>query len=454
MVAGVVLAMSLTGCGVLDRGVYDTPLPGGADVGSDPIRLTADFEDVLDLVPQSSVKVDNVAVGRVAEIRLNRGGRSARVTLVVNRDADLPEGTTARLQQTSLLGEKYVALVRPAKAGSAGELSSGDHIGLAKTSQAAEVEQVLGALSMVLNGGGIQQFQEISRELQQISAGRPEEIKAFLRRMASFVGQLDARKESITAALDGLNELSRTLNRDRDKIVAALDGLEPGMRVLVSQREQLVNMLEALDRLSTVTVRTLDAAQEDMVADLKALSPILDQLARAGADLPRSLEILLTYPFPDSVLGAIKGDYLNVFIETNFRTLPAGCSAIGCVWEQVADPNASLDFNTPATPAQRRRMRAPLPPLLPPTSSATPGLPTPTIPVPSDSLPEPSGSSSQPGSSSTGPTRPTDPTGPTTSQSPESPGSPGSPGSSGSTGSAGDSGRSPSPSGSATSGGE
>ncbi|NHA00489.1 hypothetical protein G5V59_11865 [Nocardioides sp. W3-2-3] len=47
------------------------------------------------------------------------------------------------------------------------------------------------------------------------------------------------------------------------------------------------------------------------------------RLAKAGSALPRSMEILLTYPFPDSVLGAIKGDYLNVFMLTNFRTLPA-----------------------------------------------------------------------------------------------------------------------------------
>src|SRR5690625_7937786 len=77
-------------------------------------------------------------------------------------------------------------------------------------------------------------------------------------------------------------------------------------------------MLSALDKLSDVTVDTLNKAQEDIVADLKALQPILDQLAKAGKNLPKSLEIMLTYPFPDSVLYAIKGDYFNVFIEKYF----------------------------------------------------------------------------------------------------------------------------------------
>ncbi|RLV55022.1 MCE family protein [Aeromicrobium phragmitis] len=412
-VAGAAAALTLSGCGMLGGSVYDAPLPGGADVGSDPLRFSADFEDVLDLVPQSSVKLDNVDVGRVQDIDLNEDGESARVELVVNRDVELPAGTTARIQQTSLLGEKYVALVRPSTPQSGRPVGDGAHIGLAETSQAAQVEQVLGALSMVLNGGGIEQFQEISRELQQVSEGRPEEITAFLRQMESFVGVLDERKEAITNALDSLNELSQTLEADTDRIVRALDGLSPGMQVLVDQRSQLVAMLEALDRLSVVTVDTLNNAQDDIVADFQALEPILDQLARAGSALPESLQILLTYPFPDSVLGAIKGDYMNVFITTNFRTLPAGCAAKGCEWPQVnstGSPSTGMSLQgrqgaDPDAPEPE------LPPtLLPPTNSAVPGLPAPTIEVPPSRLPgAPSGTPSQPSPS------------PSTSSSPSSP---------------------------------
>ena len=40
------------------------PLPGGADLGGDPYAVTVEFRDVLDLVPQSAVKVDDVTVGQ------------------------------------------------------------------------------------------------------------------------------------------------------------------------------------------------------------------------------------------------------------------------------------------------------------------------------------------------------------------------------------------------------
>lgn len=413
--AAMVAAASLTlgGCGMLSGGVYDTPLPGGADVGSDPLKITTDFDDVLDLVPQSSVKVDNISVGRVESIKLNPDGKSARVELVVNRSVNLPAGTSARIQQTSLLGEKYVGLVRPETPVAGAAIKSGDKLPLDQTSQSAEVEQVLGALSMVLNGGGVGQFQEISREIQQISDGRPDSIKRSLREMNQFVSGLDDRKESITEALDGLNRLGKSLDADKAKIASALDGLSPGMQVIVDQRTQLVDMLESLDKLSSVTVDTLNASQDDIVADLKALEPILTQLAKAGQDLPKSLEILLTYPFPDSALKAIKGDYFNVFIETNFRTLPRGCNQMGCAWPQLSNPDYYMPPEAGPTDAGADAESADVAPtLLPPTDSAVPGIPSPTVPVPSEptpdestptpspTQPEPSASAGQP---STGP---------------------------------------------------
>ncbi len=398
------------GCGLTDRGVYDTPLPGGADIGSDPVTLTAEFDDVLDLVPQSSVRADNVPVGRVSSIELSDDGRSAVVELLVNNDTNLPDGTTARVEQTSLLGEKYVALVRPdeddVKAGDA-QLTSGTRLDLDDTDRAAQVEQVLGALSLVLNGGDIQEFQNISRELQDISSGDPERVRTFLTQLEGFVTTVDARSTDIAATLDSLASLSTTLDGESDKIVSALDGLAPGLAELEAQRPQFVAMLEALDGLSAVAVETLDAAQADIVADLKLLEPILTQLAASGQDLPNALEILLTYPLPDSVLPAIKGDYLNVFVTTNFRTLPTDCTAIGCVWEQPVEPCAICGGSGSTAPM-----------ILPPTSSPMPGIATPTIPLPPTGLPDPSPTLPTPGPGLPPTTLPTPPSTAPTSPTP------------------------------------
>jgi phospholipid/cholesterol/gamma-HCH transport system substrate-binding protein len=308
--------LALAGCtstGV--NGIYDLPLPGGADLGDHPYRVTVEFADVLDLVPQAAVKVNDVVVGRVESIELGGADRwTPQVVVAVNGDVDLPADTRASLRQSSLLGEKFVELSAPEDGASPKQLADGAVITADRTNRHTEVEEVFGALSLLLNGGGIGQLRTINQELSKALSGNEPEIKAFLSNVDELVTNLDAHRGDITDALDGLNKLSTTLAGRGEQIRGALTDLTPGLRALTEQRSALVTMLQSLDTLSDVAVDTINASRDDMVADLKALAPVLNQLADAGKDLPQALEILPTFPFTDEVLEATKGDYINVFI--------------------------------------------------------------------------------------------------------------------------------------------
>ena len=67
------------GCGF--SGAHDIPLPGGADLGDDPYTVRIHFRDVLDLVPQAGVRVGEVPVGTVEEIKLADDGWTAEVVV-------------------------------------------------------------------------------------------------------------------------------------------------------------------------------------------------------------------------------------------------------------------------------------------------------------------------------------------------------------------------------------
>ncbi|RZQ64729.1 MCE family protein [Amycolatopsis suaedae] len=317
-VAAVAAALCLVTAGCSGDGfggVYDLPLPGGADLGESPYRVTVQFADVLDLVPQAAVKVADVAVGRVESIKLGGDGWTAEVVVAVNGDVVLPANAVARLRQSSLLGEKFVELAQPTAPPDPARLGEGALIPADRTNRNPEFEEVFGALSMLLNGGGIGQLQTISQELSKVMTGNEEEIRSFLSGVRQLMGNLDTHRTDIVEALDGLNRLATTLAARTDQIDTALDDLAPGMRSLAEQRTMLVSMLQSLDQLSTVAVDTITRSKNDMVADLKALAPIVHRLAEAGQDLPRALEILPTFPFTDPVLDAVKGDYMNMFIE-------------------------------------------------------------------------------------------------------------------------------------------
>ncbi|MEU9062866.1 MCE family protein [Streptomyces sp. NPDC048430] len=296
-------------------GIEQVPLPGGADLGDHPYEITAEFGDVLSLAPQSSVKVNDVAVGRVTEIALTPGSWTAKVTMRVNGKIDLPANAYAHLEQSSLLGEKFVQLSPPSAGTAQGALKDGDRIPLSRTNRNPEVEEVFGALSMLLNGGGVDQLRTITTELNKALAGQEPQIRSMLKRVDTLVTNLDGHKEDITQALDGVNRLSATLATRKQDVGTVLTGLSPGLKVLEKQRGSLLTMLRSLDSLSTVAVDTINKSKADMIADLEAIAPALTALADSGNDLPDSLQVLVTYPFTDEVLRGVKGDYLNVYLD-------------------------------------------------------------------------------------------------------------------------------------------
>ncbi|MEV6318436.1 MCE family protein [Streptomyces sp. NPDC051776] len=306
-------AVLLSGCEF--NGLYDVQLPGGAASGDDSYHVTVEFRDVLDLVPQSAVKVNNVTVGAVEKVELK--GWQARVRLRISDDVKLPENAVAELRQTSVLGEKYVALSRPTGVQSVGTLADGDKIPVSHSDRTPEIEEVLSALSALLNGGGVAQLHTITKELNHSLEGREDRVKNLLTELDTFLGGLDAQRSEIVRAIKGVDRLAKRLRTEKATIGQAVDTLPPALKVLADQRRNLTRMLRSLSKLGKVGTHVVNASRDDVVANLRNLQPILSKLNAAGNDLPNALEMLTTYPFPRNAADAIKGDYTNLHITAD-----------------------------------------------------------------------------------------------------------------------------------------
>ncbi|MFE9395369.1 MCE family protein [Streptomyces flavidovirens] len=306
-------SLLLTGCEF--NGLYDVPLPGGAAADGDSYHVTVEFRDVLDLVPQSTVKVNNVTVGAVEKVELD--GWHARVRLRVSDSVKLPGNAIAGLRQTSMLGEKYVALSAPTDTEPVGRLTDGSEIPLSRSGRNPEIEEVLSALSALLNGGGVAQLKTITVELNKALEGREDRVKALLTELDIFIGGLDKQKKEIVRALEGVDKLSKTLAKEKKTIGRAITTMPPALKVLADQRAKLTKMLTSLSELGKTGTQVIKASRADVIANLRRLQPILQQLNKAGADLPNALELLTTYPFPRNVVDAIKGDYVNLKVTAD-----------------------------------------------------------------------------------------------------------------------------------------
>ncbi|ARF56684.1 MCE family protein [Streptomyces gilvosporeus] len=306
-------ALLLTGCEF--NGLYDVPLPGGAADDGDAYHVTVEFRDVLDLVPQSAVKVNNVTVGAVEKVELH--GWQARVRLRVDDAVKLPANAVAELRQTSILGEKYVSLAKPVDVRPVGRLIEGAKIPLSRSNRNPEIEEVLSALSALLNGGGVAQLHTITVELNHTMAGREDRVKNLLTELNTFLGGLDDQRSEIIRAMKGIDRLSKRLAQEKATIGRAVDTMAPAVKVLADQRKDLTRMLRSLSDLGRVGTKVINGSRDDTIANLRHLQPILTQLNRAGDDLPNALELMTTYPFPRNSVDAIKGDYTNLHITAD-----------------------------------------------------------------------------------------------------------------------------------------
>ncbi|WP_367323633.1 MCE family protein [Streptomyces sp. HUAS ZL42] len=365
-------SLLLSGCGF--NGWYDVQLPGGAADDGHAYHVTVEFRDVLDLVPQSAVKVDNVTVGAVEKVELN--GWHARVRLRIADSVKLPANAVAELRQTSMLGEKYVALSAPTGTAPVGRLGEGDRIPLSRSGRNPEIEEVLSALSALLNGGGVAQLKTITVELNNALNGREDRVKSLLKELNTFIGGLDDQRDDIVRALEAVDKLAKRLGKEKKTIARAVDEIPPALKVLADQRRDLTKMLTSLSQLGKTGTKVVEASHDDTVANLKQLQPILQQLNKAGSDLPNSLELLTTYPFPRNAVDAVKGDYVNLHITADMDLSELYGNLTGGTGSGKSGDGDSQPPKTPDLPDLPGLPSVPTPTALP----STPGLPSPSAP--------------------------------------------------------------------------
>lgn len=311
MLAATVLA-SLTGCGVLRdfRGANSFPLPGTKGGGAGSYTVRAEMPDVENLEPNSRVRVNDVTVGKVTSVELQ--GWHALVTMQLDEDVDLPANTTAMLGQTSLLGSVHVELAPPASTPAEGKLKNGSLIPLSSGGAYPSTERTLSALSLLLNGGGLGQLQDITAALSTAFSGREQDLRSLIERLDTFVTNLNDQKDDIIAATESLNNLVGQFAEQKPVLDRALQTLPRAVTVLKDQREHLADALHQVGTFGALAADSVNQTKENLVKELHDLGPVLQSLADAGPDLTRSLDFFATYPFPKSTLSNwMRGDYGN-----------------------------------------------------------------------------------------------------------------------------------------------
>jgi phospholipid/cholesterol/gamma-HCH transport system substrate-binding protein len=313
LIAGAVMvlvALALTGCGSW-RGLNSIPLPGTQGHGPGAFTIQAQMPDVNNIQQNSRVRVGDVTVGNVTKIE--RQGWHALLTMRINGDVDLPGNATAKVGQTSLLGSLHVALAPPTDVPPEGKLHDGSLIPLASGGAYPSTEQTLAAISLLLNGGGISNVQDITQAFSTAFTGREQDLRSLIEQLDKFIAYNNDQKQDIIAANESLNNVVGQFAAQKPVGDKALKTIPDALAVLKDERENLANALAQLGKFSALAADAVNQTKEALVQELKDVGPVLQSLADAGPALTRSLSQFTTFPFPkDTLTNWMRGDYGNL----------------------------------------------------------------------------------------------------------------------------------------------
>lgn len=297
------------GCGW--RGLNSLPLPGTAGRGPGSYMIQAQLPDVRTIEPNSRVQVDDVTVGTVTKIE--RQGWHALLTMSIDGGVNLPANATATVGQSGLLGSLHVELAPPPGVAPQGSLRNGSVIPLSSAGTYPSSEQVLAAISLLLNGGGIGQVQDITASLSTALTGREQDLRSLIEQLDIFTRHVNDQSADIIATAESLNSLAGTFARQKPVVDRALATIPDALRVIGEQRQVLVDALDQLGKFSALVADSTNQTKAGLVAELKGLGPVLESLADAGPALTRALGLFATYPFPTDNIGTWqRGDFANL----------------------------------------------------------------------------------------------------------------------------------------------
>ncbi len=267
--------------------------------------------DVDNIERNSRVRVGDVTVGNVT--RIERQGWHALLTMQINGDVVLPANATAKIGQTSLLGSKHIELGPPKHEPPEGRLHDGSLIPLSSGSAYPTTEKTLAAVSMLLNGGGIGQIQDITQALSSAFAGREDDLRSLIGQLSRFVSHLNDQIDDIVAATESLNTVVGQFSEQKEVVDQALETIPEALSTLKDQRQNLADALDKLGQLSALGADSADQTKGSLIEVLNDVGPVLQSLGDAGPALTRSLSIFTTFPWvKENITKWFRGDLANL----------------------------------------------------------------------------------------------------------------------------------------------
>jgi phospholipid/cholesterol/gamma-HCH transport system substrate-binding protein len=300
-------------------GLAAASLAGCSGGGSGTVTASAVFSDVSDLVAGAPVQFENISVGSVKSISLD--GNSAKVTMSIDKTADVPADVTAKLQQTTILGEHFVSLVSSDDSGP--PLHNGEVI--TNTVYVPGIQQLVSAGTEVFSAVNAAEVAEMIDNGAQGFGNQSAQLSALLDNFDTVLGGYASRSTEIQSVIDQFEKFSATLAPDAQQNAQAVSNLAQTTQTLFQQSGQFEQLLQSLDDLAVQGRSILDSGVPQTEDQINALAAVAKQLYENQQGLAELLQYLPGHN--STVSSAVDNNFVQVLNDVIVCGVPGGGSS-------------------------------------------------------------------------------------------------------------------------------
>ncbi|GHG94882.1 MCE family protein [Streptomyces rubradiris] len=251
----------------------------------------------------AEVKLRGVVVGEVRAVHAT--GDGARLTLAMKPGAldRVPSDVRAQMLPTTLFGERYVALVPPARP-SPRPLTAGAVIPQDRSANAVELQQVLDNVLPMLTAVQPHKLSATLSAVSQALEGRGDRLGATLTRLDAHLRRFNPQLPTLNRDLKELVKVSHVYADAAPDILAALTDFTTTSGTLAEQEAELAGTFGATTKAAEDMTAFLQRNADNIIQLSAASRPTLELLAEYSPSFPCTLRTLAEFvPAMDKALG-------------------------------------------------------------------------------------------------------------------------------------------------------
>ncbi|MBY4212494.1 MCE family protein [Rhodococcus fascians] len=237
----------------------------------------------LMLEPGSDVKLRDVVIGRVREVRFDDGRATVQLDIDAAQAQTIPSNVTAAIDPTTLFGRKFVTLEGPAEP--AGTPLS-DGMVLDAQSVPIEVNDLLSSLVEVLRAVEPEKVNGSLNALATSLHGRGDSLGETLVQLGSYLGEFNSSLPTLQRDLGAGAQTADIFADASPDLMRTIENLTMTGHTVTDKEKELSSFLLSFTEFGNRGESFMNAAGTPLVESVESLAPTTAVLAERSATFP------------------------------------------------------------------------------------------------------------------------------------------------------------------------